>query len=204
VPPPTLYALAVRQPIYRIRRSVAKTVLDGVERLADEARHEVLSQVPDAVVHAIRDGLALGWMDADDYHRLVGPLFETLGADAFRSFFTERYIKFAEHPTLAAITHTALRLGSATPLGLAKFAPAAWRHLTTGLGQLEFAAAGDPPRLQYLDYPQSSAPAGMFAYLLAGAFDGFYPLCDRRGRIELVELDIARGNATFLFRDATP
>lgn len=181
----------------RIRAAVAKAVLAQVEALNPRRVDSVLRQVPVPVQSTIKDSLGLGWLPASDYHLLVNPLFKVLGADAFRALYTDVYVKLAELPILSSITRTALRLGGATPLGLAKYAPPAWQHLSSGIGELTLLSLTTSPHLRYSGYPTYLGPAEIFAYAWAGTFDGFYRLCGSDQHAEIDSLDTEAGSATF-------
>lgn len=183
-----------------IRRSILKVVLSGIERLPEDVRKGVLSSVPPEVVETTHEGLSIDWVSAHDYHMLINPVYKHLGPEGFRKFYTAVYVQLAELPILGAITHTALRLGASTPLGLAKYAPPAWKLLSKGMGRLELThPVLELQELRCVGYPTYLGPPDLFAHAFAGTFDGFYVLCRQRGRVEMVDFDAKHGNVVFVF-----
>ena len=180
-----------------IRAAVAKVVLAQVESFPDARRDQLLRAIPHEVQLAVKDGLSLDWLDAAEYHLLVNPVFNILGAAEFRSLYTEVYVKLANLPVLSALTRAALQLGGVSALGLAKHAPGAWRHLSRGIGELDLISATHPPHLRYRGYPTHLGPPELFAYSWAGTFDGFFRLCGSEQTAAITSLDPATGSATF-------
>lgn len=186
---------ATPQASRRVRSSVTKALFAGIDRLPADTRKAVLSRLPERL--PVREGLALGWTTAEEYHQVVNPLFEVLGPDGFRDFYAHEYERIAQLPILGSITAAALRVGGGTPQGLAKYAGRTWKLIAMGLGTLVVVEGSDPVRLRYLGYPRDLGPDDLFAYAFAGAFDGFYILCRTLGRSEIVDIDTENGNATF-------
>jgi hypothetical protein len=127
----------------------------------------------------------------------VNAVLVILQPESFRSYFTTLYLQLAELPVLSAITHTALRMGLGTPEGLARYAAPTWGHLSENMGQLELVMQSATACIRCHGYPTQLGPPDLFVHAFAGTFDGFYPQCERAGRVEVTEVDLATGSASF-------
>ena len=172
-------------------------MLAGTERLPSAQRDRVLAEIPHATLQQLTEGIGLGWVTGEEYHALVNALVVTLQPESFRNLFTAIYLQLAELPVLSAITHTALRMGLGTPEGLARYAPPTWGHLSENMGQLELVTQPTAACIRCTGYPTQLGPPDLFVHAFAGTFDGFYQQCERAGRVEVTDVDVATGSATF-------
>ena len=172
-------------------------MLRAAERLPAAQRDAALSQLAPETRPLLDEGIGLGWISGHAYHLLANAMFQALSPERFRTFYTDVYLSLADLPVLGAITHTALRLGRSTPVGLARYAPPTWAHLAEGMGELELVAQPTAAYIRCQGYPTHLGPPELFVLAFAGTFDGFYQLCQCPGHTDVRDVDLAAGTASF-------
>lgn len=135
-----------------VRASYCKGAIAGAKRhpMADE----LLAAFGD-VRPRVRESSMIGWVDAQDYLRLLEVTFEVLGADGTERFWADRLGEALRLPLMRPLVQGGLGMFGRHPGGMLRMTPQAYRLTYRGIGHPSVGLEEGHARLEISELPQA-------------------------------------------------
>ncbi len=133
-----------------VRGSYCKGAVAGAKR------HPMAAELLEAlgeVRRRIRDSSMIGWVDAQDYLRLLEVTLDVLGADGSERFWAERLSEALGLPLMRPLVQGGLGMFGRHPGGLLRMTPQAYRLTYRGIGHPSVGLEEGHARLAISDLP---------------------------------------------------
>ncbi len=133
-----------------VRASYCKGAIAGAK--AHPMSVDLLAAIGD-VRRRVRDASLIGWVDAQDYLRLLEASLEVLGADGSERFWADRLGEALRLPLMRPLVQGGLGMFGRHPGGLLRMTPQAYRLTYRGIGHPSVGLGEGHARLEISDVP---------------------------------------------------
>ncbi len=185
----------------RIRAGITKSVLSYRSSLTAAERRVVEQRLPPPWIEEIERRFNTSYIPSAEHVKLLDVLVDVVGPVRLRRYFAEVYLaEVSKLPLLRTLIEATLRPFGASPGRLAKVMPRAWQVLAKDTGRFEARVdlKAGTGRLEYSNLPPELSSSGSWVCTFAGVFDGFLEQCGARGVVEMADVDVSCGRATYV------
>jgi hypothetical protein len=182
---------------------MSRTILDAARNLPADQQRRVFERTPKELISLIESTPRLGWVPLEENIKLSDALHEVLGTPAFRQFFATLAERMMSYPLLQSFFDGAARLFGLTPQALLKWSAYAWEQSFRDCGRLLYVPlreSVDHGRVEMVleGFPPWLMSTGTFRESLAGTFDMYLLRVSKKGRVEIREIDMAKGRVVYV------
>jgi hypothetical protein len=183
-------------PVPQVRALTSQVALQHIERLPPAQRNAILRTLGD--VTEARDAFQFNWIPFTTQIRILDAMRANLPPTDWHASQRALMHAYLDKPVLRGLFDTAVRmLGLSVPT-LARWAPRAFDALFKDAGQLRFEPTSTVEVALVLErFPKELMSSGSFVESLQAALETIFTLTKTTGRVDLAEIDLARGNARY-------